>query len=75
MLAFFKAAKSSYFYTIKTFTSIDQDKAIKEEITAIFNNNKQRYGYRRVTLELKNRSYSINHKRVKRLMKVLGFSS
>lgn len=72
MLAFFKTAKSSYFYTIKTFTRIDQDKAIKEEITAIFNDNKQRYGYRRVTLELKNRGYSINHKRVKRLMKVLG---
>lgn len=72
MLAFFKIAKSSYFYTIKTFTSIDPDKAIKDEITAIFNANKQRYGYRRVTLELKNRGYSINHKRVKRLMRVLG---
>ena len=72
MLKFFNIAKSSYFYTIKTFERVDQDKAIKDEIENIFNENKQRYGYRRVNLELKNRGYSINHKRVKRLMKVLG---
>ncbi len=72
MLDFFKIAKSSYFYTIKTFDSIDPDKAIKDVIEAIFKDNKQRYGYRRITLELKNKGYTINHKRVKRLMKALG---
>ncbi len=72
MLKFFNIAKSTYFYNVKGFDSIDQDKAIKDEITAIFNDNKQRYGYRRITLELKNRGYRINHKRVKRLMSILG---
>ena len=72
MLDFFRIAKSTYFYTIKTFNRIDNDKAIKDLIKAIFNENKARYGYRRITLELKNRGYQINHKKVKRLMKMLG---
>lgn len=72
MLKFFNLAKSTYFYNIKGFNNTHPDKAIKNEITAIFNDNKQRYGYRRITLELKNRGHKINHKRVKRLMSVIG---
>lgn len=55
MLSFFNLAKSTYFYTIKTFNRVDTDKVVKELITTIFNENKARYGYRRITLELKNR--------------------
>ena len=72
MLSFFNLAKSTYFYAIKTFDRVDTDKPIKDLITVIFNENKARYGYRRITLELKNRGYQINHKKVKRLMKMLG---
>lgn len=72
MLKFFKIAKSSYFYTIKTFLYEDTDKPLKDLITTIYNENKGRYGYRRVTLELRNKGYIINHKKVKRLMKVLN---
>ena len=72
MLDFFRIAKSTYFYTIKTFNRVDTDKPVKDLIKAIFNENKARYGYRRITLELKNRGYQINHKKVKRLMKILG---
>ena len=72
MLSFFKISKSTYFYHIKTYSREDKDFKLKELIEAIFKENKSRYGYRRVTLELKNRGYEINHKRVKRLMKVLN---
>ena len=72
MLSFFNLAKSTYFYTIKAFDRVDTDKPIKDLIIAIFNENKARYGYRRITLELKNRGHYINHKRVKKLMKTLG---
>lgn len=72
MLDFFRIAKSTYFYTIKTFNRVDTDKPVKDLIKAIFNENKARYGYRRITLELKNRGHQINHKKVKRLMKILG---
>lgn len=72
MLSFFKVSKSTYFYTIKTYSREDKDYELKELIKAIFNENKSRYGYRRITLELKNRGYEVNHKRVKRLMKLLN---
>ena len=72
MLSFFKISKSTYFYTINTYSREDKDYELKKLIKAIFEENKSRYGYRRVTLELKNRGYIINHKRVKRLMKLLN---
>ena len=45
---------------------------VKEEIIAIFNKNKKRYGYRRITQELHNNGIYINHKTVQKLMKQLG---
>ena len=50
----------------------DKYEAAKAEITAIYHENKGRYGYRRITTELHNRKYSPNHKTVQRLMKELG---
>ncbi len=44
---------------------------IKDEIVAIYHENQGRYGYRRITQELHNRNYCINHKAVQRLMKEL----
>ena len=38
----------------------------------IFISNKERYGYRRITLELRNQGYNINHKKVYRIMVKLG---
>ncbi|MGY3781782.1 IS3 family transposase, partial [Streptococcus gallolyticus] len=34
-----------------------------------------RYGYRRIHLELKNRGYKVNHKKVQRLMTELGLKA
>lgn len=50
----------------------DKHKAVKEEITAIYHENRGRYGYRRITMELHNRNLPLNHKTVQRLMKELG---
>ena len=52
--------------------SADKYKAVKAEITAIYHENKGRYGYRRITAELHKRKFSVNHKTVQRLMKELG---
>lgn len=43
---------------------------LKEVIKQIFHENKGRYGYRRITLELHNRGYSVNHKTVQKLMRI-----
>lgn len=45
---------------------------VKDVIKLIYTENKQRIGYRRITLELKNKGITINHKTVQRLMKQLG---
>lgn len=50
----------------------DKYTKIKDEIKLIYAENKQRVGYRRISLELKNRGLTVNHKTVQRLMKQLG---
>ena len=50
----------------------DKDQQLKDEIQDIFTEHKENYGYRRIHLELRNRGFNVNHKKVQRLMKVLG---
>ena len=69
-------ARSTFYYYLKKYKSNhDKYDKIKKEIFNIFNENKGRYGYRRITLELKNRGFNINHKTVLRLMNILGIKS
>lgn len=51
-------AKTVYYYTL---SKTDKD-----------DKNKERYGYRRITLEFKNQGYNVNHKKVYRIMVKLG---
>ena len=67
--------RSTYYYHLKQVNKEDKYKEIKEEITLIYHENKGRYGYRRITMELHNRGYKINHKTVLRLMNILGLRS
>ena len=64
--------RATYYYHINNQDKQDKYAQAKAEITAIFHENKGRYGYRRVTDELHNRGFSLNHKTVQRLMKELG---
>ena len=50
----------------------DKYAGAKEEICAIYHENKGRYGYRRITTVLHSRGFALNHKTVQRLMKQLG---
>lgn len=60
-------ARSTYFYSLKA----PQDKYadIRQKILSIYHDNKGRYGYRRVYMELRNQGVVINHKTVARLMR------
>ena len=64
--------KATFYYHRKNQDKQDKYAHAKAEITAIFHENKGRYGYRRVADELRNRGFSLNHKTVQRLMKELG---
>ena len=67
--------RSTYYYQLKQLDKLDKDKNLKAEIQSIFTEHRGNYGYRRMTLELRNRGYMVNHKRVQRLMKILGLSA
>ena len=64
-------ARSTYYYYLK---HLNTDKYVceKQEIQEIFNSNKGRYGYRRITMAMHNKGYVINHKTVLKLMNELG---
>ena len=50
----------------------DKYESEKQEIQEIYNANKGRYGYRRITIAMRNKGYAINHKTVQKLMNILG---
>ena len=72
LLKVIKLARSTYYYHLKQMNQPDKDQQIKDEIQEIFTEHKGNYGYRRIHLELRNRGLKVNHKKVQRLMKVLG---
>lgn len=72
LLEFAGLARSSYYYYIREDVRPDKYAEAKEMIAAIYHENRGRYGYRRITLELRNREIHLNHKTVQRLMKELG---
>lgn len=49
----------------------DKYKEVKQEILEISKRHKNRYGYRRMTQELHNKGFTINHKTVNKLMRAL----
>ena len=62
-------AKSTYYYEIsKTDVVAERNAELLDEIRTVFEQNKRRYGVRRVHQELVNRGFNVNHKRVQRLM-------
>ena len=64
--------RATFYYHLKQNAKPDKYKSAKEEITAIYHENKGRYGYRRITTELCKRNIPLNHKTVQRLMKEMG---
>lgn len=72
LLSIAQLPRATFYYHLKRINSADKYKAVKAEITAIYHENKGRYGYRRITTELHKRNFLLNHKTVQRLMKELG---
>jgi hypothetical protein len=64
-------AKSTYEY-IMGHPDRGSDAGLEAAVEGIFLGSRRRYGYRRVTAELRKSRGSVNHKRVKRIMKELG---
>lgn len=64
--------RATYYFEIRKEDIDKKNEDLINEITLIFNENKQRYGVRRVTAELKSRGFIVNHKKVQRIMHKLN---
>ncbi|CJA82121.1 IS3 family transposase [Streptococcus pneumoniae] len=75
LLKSIKLARWTYYYHLKQLDKTDKDQELKAEIQSIFIEHKGNYAYRRIYLELRNRGYLVNHKRVQGLIKVLNLQA
>ncbi|HVS92057.1 MAG TPA: IS3 family transposase [Mucilaginibacter sp.] len=75
LLDIVKMARSSYYYHCKTRSLLGKHNDAKDRIKEIYHLHKGRYGYRRITLEMKNEGFFINHKTVSKLMASLELKS
>ena len=77
LLVLAKLSKSTFFYILGRINRKDKDAALREKISqlyAIKRKGNEKYGYRRICLELRKTDEfaKVNHKKVQRLMKELG---
>lgn len=78
LAALLKAAglsRSTFYYQVKALQREDKHAQLKASIRQAYERHKGRYGYRRVTAELRQLGRAINHKVVQRLMQSLGLKS
>jgi putative transposase len=75
LLELAKLPRSTFYYRQKAASRPDRHAALKEAIKAIFDSHKGRYGYRRVTAELRRLGRRVNHKTVQSLMTGMGLKS
>ena len=62
-------ARSTFYYHLKRMEVSDGYDRIRENINRIYEENRGRYGYRRITFALHNNGVRINHKTVQKLMR------
>lgn len=71
LLKYAEVTRSTFYYQLNRMKEPDKYKEIKEEITNIYHENNGRCGYSRITIELHNRGFIMNHKIVLKLMEEL----
>lgn len=68
--------KSTYYYAEKHFDEKEKtNQELEDEILEIFEENYRHYGWPRITLELKNRGFNVNHKKVQKIMTKMGLKA
>ena len=70
-----KLPRSTFYYQQQVLRTTDKYQQLKDQIRAIFDRHRGRYGYRRITAGLRQLGTQVNHKLVQRLMGVLGLKS
>ncbi|CAK1222151.1 Transposase InsO and inactivated derivatives (Tra5) [Fructobacillus cardui] len=65
-------SRSDYYYTLQKVGKDAKNKKLMNRIRELFEEHHARYGYRRITLQLKREGMIVNHKKVQRLMTIMG---
>jgi len=68
-------ARSTFYYHTKRLGQTDGYDAVREHIRSIYDKHHGRYGYRRITEQLRNEGTDINHKTVQKLMGQMGLKA
>lgn len=64
--------RSTYYYWERRLNQVDKYANVKEEIREIYHAHKGRYGYRRITKELKKKGIHHDQKTINKLMNTMG---
>ena len=64
--------RATYYFELKKPDKDVKNQEIMDLIEAVFLENKRRYGFKRITAELRNRGHAVNRKKVLRLMAKMG---
>jgi hypothetical protein len=62
-------SRAGFYRSLQEQDPVQEDMQVRSTIQQIFAEHKRRYGYRRVSAELRRRGMLVNHKRVARLMR------
>jgi putative transposase len=62
-------SRAGFYRSVQQQEPVEEDMEVRSTIQKIFTAHKRRYGYRRVSAELRRRGMPVNHKRVARLMR------
>jgi transposase InsO family protein len=64
-----RVSRASFYRSLKETMPVEEDMEVRSEVQKIVLEHRRRYGYRRVTAELRRRGMVVNHKRVARIMR------
>ena len=62
-------SRAGFYRSLQESQPVEEEMAVRAEIQQIALEHRRRYGYRRITAELRRRGLLVNHKRVARLMR------
>jgi putative transposase len=68
-------ARSTFYYQLKALGAGDRYTKIKMQIKTVYERHKGRYGYRRITADMRLTGQAVNRKKVQRLMKEMGLKA
>lgn len=64
-----QVSRAGFYRTLREQVPVEEEMEVRSAIQAIALEHRRRYGYRRITAELRRRGMLVNHKRVARIMR------